>query len=42
MGRDITDKKKTEEFLRRSDKIAAVGQLASGIAHEIRDPPCGH
>ena len=38
MGRILQTRKKTEEFLRRSDKIAAVGQLASGIAHEIRIP----
>lgn len=38
IGRDITEQKQTEEFLRRSDKIAAVGQMASGIAHEIRNP----
>lgn len=38
IGRDVTEQKKTEEFLRRSDKIAAVGQMASGIAHEIRNP----
>ncbi|UOF91318.1 ATP-binding protein [Fodinisporobacter ferrooxydans] len=35
---DITERKMTEEYLRRSDKIAAVGQMASGIAHEIRNP----
>ncbi|MCF8566760.1 PAS domain S-box protein [Alicyclobacillus tolerans] len=35
---DITDRKKAEEYLRRSDKIAAAGQLASAIAHEIRNP----
>ncbi|WP_054970589.1 ATP-binding protein [Alicyclobacillus ferrooxydans] len=35
---DITERKKAEEFLRRSDKISAVAQLASGIAHEIRNP----
>lgn len=38
IGRDVTEQKQTEEFLRRSDKIAAVGQMASGIAHEIRNP----
>ncbi|QSO52438.1 PAS domain S-box protein [Alicyclobacillus curvatus] len=35
---DITERKRAEEFLRRSDKISAVAQLASGIAHEIRNP----
>jgi len=35
---DITERKQTEEFLRRSERVAAVGQLASGIAHEIRNP----
>ncbi len=35
---DITDRKKTEEILHRQDKLAAVGQLAAGVAHEIRNP----
>ncbi|MGM7682620.1 PAS domain S-box protein [Cytobacillus sp. Hm23] len=35
---DITDQKKTEEMLHRQDKLAAVGQLAAGVAHEIRNP----
>lgn len=36
--KDVTEQKRTDEFLRRADKIAAVGQMASGIAHEIRNP----
>ncbi|WP_051344253.1 two-component system sensor histidine kinase NtrB [Alicyclobacillus herbarius] len=35
---DITERKHAEEQLRRLDRLDAVGQLASSIAHEIRNP----
>ncbi|MEH6943621.1 PAS domain-containing protein [Bacillus sp. JJ722] len=35
---DITEKKKQEEMLHRQDKLSALGQMAAGIAHEIRNP----
>ena len=35
---DLTKLKKMEEEVRISDKLAAVGKLAAGIAHEIRNP----
>jgi len=36
--RDITETKKMEEELVRLDKLNIVGQMAAGIAHEIRNP----
>lgn len=36
--RDITERKKTEELLNKSDTLAAIGQLAAGVAHEVRNP----
>ncbi len=33
--RDITARKETEEALARSEKLRALGQLASGVAHDL-------
>jgi two-component system sensor histidine kinase PilS (NtrC family) len=35
---DLTQIKKMEEQIRRSDRLAVVGELAAGMAHEIRNP----
>ena len=35
---DITDRKLSEEALLRTEKLAAVGRLASTISHEINNP----
>src|SRR6201994_4408475 len=38
LGIDVTDAKKSEQLLLQSEKLNAVGRLASSIAHEINNP----
>ncbi|MFN4132468.1 MAG: DUF3365 domain-containing protein, partial [Caldimicrobium sp.] len=38
---DITEQKKMEEQLILTEKLAAIGHLSAGLAHEINNPLCG-
>jgi PAS domain S-box-containing protein len=38
VGRDLTERRKLEQQLLQSQKLAALGVMAGGIAHEIRTP----
>jgi two-component system, sporulation sensor kinase E len=35
---DVTEKAEMQEQLRKSDRLNIIGELAAGIAHEIRNP----
>jgi len=38
IGEDVTDWKEAQERFSQSEKLAAIGQLAAGVMHEINNP----
>jgi two-component system cell cycle sensor histidine kinase/response regulator CckA len=38
IGRDVTERKVLERRLAQADRLAALGTLAAGVAHEINNP----
>jgi two-component system NtrC family sensor kinase len=41
IARDITDRRHLQEQLLQSEKMSALGQLISGVAHELNNPMTG-
>jgi PAS domain S-box-containing protein len=38
MLRDVTEMRRMDTYLAQAEKLASIGQLASGVAHEINNP----
>ncbi len=41
IDRDVTERKQAEEALQRAQQIRTAGELATGLAHEIKNPLAG-
>jgi two-component system, NtrC family, sensor histidine kinase AtoS len=41
IDRDITERKQTENALQRAQQIRVAGEMATGLAHEIKNPLAG-
>lgn len=38
IGKDITDRKKMEVQLQEKERLASIGEISAGLAHELRNP----
>ncbi len=41
IDRDMTERKRTDEALQRAEHLRTTGELAAGLAHEIKNPLAG-